>query len=154
MNSRNRNITIGVGLLVSSIGYFGIRSIQRNKLYKKILAKMGGGASGYDYSEFYNPTYWQTDFGVPVIYLDNKSATEKARIIYDSLGTFNDDETAMLGALRSIKDGVALSQVAHKYQGLINRDLRDDLEWYYDDDSEVKERHAILGKLPPFRATA
>ena len=72
MNSRNRNITIGVGLLVSSIGYFGIRSIQRNKLYKKILAKMGGGASGYDYSEFYNPTYWQTDFGVPVIYLDNK----------------------------------------------------------------------------------
>ena len=66
----------------------------------------------------------------------------------------DDDEPAMLGVLRSLKDGVALSQVAHKYQGLRNRDLREDLEDYYGNDDETKQRHAILSKLPPFRATA
>lgn len=154
MNRRKRNISIGVGLVVASLGYLGVRSIQRNRLYKKILAKMGGGPGGYGYNEYFSPTYWQKDFGVPIITLTDGAAAEKARTIYNSLGTFNDDESAMYGVLRSLKDGVALSQVSHKYQGLIERDLKEDLEWYYDDDDEVKERNRILSKLPPFRATA
>ena len=155
MDNRKRNINVGIAMIAVGVGYFGIRSFQRNKLYKKILAKMGGGGGGgYSYSEYFTSTYWEKDFGVPVIYLSSGAAAEKANKIYDSLGIIDDDEPAMLGVLRSLKDGVALSQVAHKYQGLRNRDLREDLEDYYGNDDETKQRHAILSKLPPFRATA
>jgi len=154
MDNRKRNIGIGVAMIAVSVGYFGIRSIQRNKLYKKILAKMGGTGGSYRYEEYYTTTYWEKEFGVPVIYLSSGAAAKKANEIYNSLGWVDDCETCMLGVLRSLKDGVQLSQVAHKYQGLRGRDLKQDLDGYFKSDGEVKERNNILSKLPPFRATA
>lgn len=153
--AKKTNITIGVLMLATGIGYFSIRSVRRNRLYAKILSKIGGGAGGnYDYNQYYDSNYWKKDFGVPVILLSDSAATKKARTIESSLGNINDDEGAMYGVLRSLRDGPALSKVSHKYQGLINRDLKEDLEWYFDDTNEVKERNSILSKLAPFTATS
>lgn len=157
INSEEKNLLLGAGLL--AIIYFGILRPITNKLgltqaaKDKILSQVSQLASG---SNGWNPNFYKdyTSKYSKWTLLTSVSASALAKKIYDAWGFFNDDESAIYAAFRSLRSQLMLSQVCDKYTQLYNRDLLTDLKapWYYLhdglDDKEFAEVAKIVNALP------
>ena len=76
-------------------------------------------------------------------------ALQKARKLGDSFGYFTDDDNDIIGVMRSLPDGVALSQVAQKFEEKGYGDLRTKVgELKKETVSQIGQ---ILSEKPPFR---
>ena len=152
-------IRLATGVIILGLGYLGIRSWQRKKLFNEISEKIGPGASGStdEFDDFWSPSYAQgftAPDGRSVLGLDESAQLKHANNIYEAGGVFNDDETAFYGALRQIPDGIALSQVAGKFQRKYEQDLKEYIDYYLDEKNEQQIIYNILAKMPPYRIAA
>ena len=156
---KKQKIQISIGVIILGIGYLAFRNIQRKKLFNQIAEKIGPGASaGIDaYDEWWNTNYWKNPpvEGKTYIKIGESKLNTWANSIYESAGTFqNDDEEGFYGILRQVPDGVALSQLADKFQKRHNEDLKEFIAYYYDDKDEQQIIGTILSQIPPFRITS
>ena len=76
-----------------------------------------------------------------------------ANSIYNSVGTFNDNEQTMYGVIRNVPDGVALSQLSDKFQNKWNRDLKDYVSNHFGEKEEKQKLLLILSQKPAYRVT-
>ena len=156
---RADSIRIASGVIVIGLGYLGVRSWQRKKLFEEIAKKIGPGASGSsdEFDEFWNPGY-ASEFTAPdgrsVLGLDEAAQNKHANNIYNAGGYFNDDETAFYGALRQIPDGIGLSQTSGKFQRKYQQDMKEYIEYYLDEKEEQQIIYNILAKMPAYRIAA
>ena len=157
MMTKKNKIRIATGIIVFGIGYLAYRNWSRNKLYGQIMDAIGPGFSaGTDaYDEYWDVNYWKNPPVDGKVYLkvgDSKLNTW-ANAIYDSASFTNDDETQFYGIMRQVPDGVALSQLADKFQKRHNEDLKEFINYYYDEKEEQQIISKILSDMPPFRIT-
>lgn len=148
----NRKEKIILGASVAGLGasYLIIKSVTQKNIFNKILEAIGGSASNIsNYNEWFSPIYYTNYSDGGHIVLTEGVALEKARKLGDSFGFFTDDTDDILGVMRAIPDGVALSQIAEKFESKGYGDLRTkigDLK-----KSEVGRVGQILSEKPPFR---
>jgi hypothetical protein len=156
---RSEKIRIASGVIVIGLGYLGIRSWQRSKLFDEILLKIGPNAGGStdEFDAYWRPSYaegFTAPDGRAVLGIDDSAQLRYANSIYDAGGTFNDDEEAFYGTLRQIPDGVALSLTAGKFQRKYNQDLKEYIDYYLDAKTEQQKIVTILKQMPPYRIAA
>lgn len=134
-------VTIGiVGIGVVAIAYFGIIrptlktvGIIPDKKAIKNLAQIK------DYKGF-DPTVYDQKR----VTLSPEAAKELASQIYNSVGNFNDDEEAMLGALQQIGSYNNLSYTSKVFYNRYQKSLGDYIGKYYGSASEVDRIKQIL----------
>ena len=159
MKRANKLAAVGGSIAVIGSGYLIIRSIQRKKLFNKIAEKIGPGATGSmdQYDGWWNTEFWKkgnNGAGNQNYILQGQSQLmEWANSIYNSVGTFDDNEQTMYGVIRNVPDGVALSQLSDKFQKKWNRDLKDYLSKYFGTKEEKQKLVIILSKKPAYRLT-
>lgn len=157
MAKGENDLLLAIGGL--AIAYFGIIKPLTNKLgltqsaKDKALSDAADLASG---SNGWNPNFYHdyTASHPKWTLLTAQSAINVATNIYNAWGLFNDNESAIYTAFRSLKSQLMLSQVTEQYKLLFNRDLVSDLKapWYYLhdglDDAEFQIVAGIVNALP------
>lgn len=157
MMKRKDTIRISSALIIIGLGYLGISSWQRNKLFKKISELIGPGSSltMSNFDEWFSQGFWKTaGEGRNVIIQDDKILNTWANTIYDSTGFVNDNEDSVFGVFRTLPDGVSLSQLSEKFQKRHNKDLKEYISYYYGDRDEQQKISVILNDKPAYRLSA
>jgi len=148
--TRKQKITLGASLTGIGIVYLVYNSIRRKKLYTEIFSAIGGSSINLsNYNEWFNPTYFNNYTSGGFILLTEGSALQKARKLGDSFGYFTDDYNDIIGVIRTIPDGVALSQISAKFESKGYGDLRTKIGEM--DKQEISAIGQILADKPPFR---
>ena len=83
--------------------------------------------SGQILTPYFNENYWR-ELGkskpkAKVILLTSKALNDITKAIYDGIGNFYDDESAILSAFKRMKYKSQISQVVGNYRRLYNKDL-------------------------------
>jgi len=156
MNKKSK-IRIATGIIIFGVGYLAYRSWSRKKLFDELVDLIGPGFNqGTDeFDVYWDVHYWKNPpvDGKTYIQIGDAKLNQWANDIYSSAGTFNDAEEQVYGVLRQIPDGVALSMTADKFQKRHKQDLKEFINYYYDDKEEQQVISKILSDLPPFRIT-
>jgi|TARA_B110000908_G_C10263199_1_gene461000 hypothetical protein len=148
--TRKQKITLGASLAGMGIVYLVYNSIRSKKLYTEIFNAIGGSSINIsNYNEWFNPTYFNNYSSGGFILLTEGTALQKARKLGESFGTFFNDSNDIIGVIRTIPDGVALSQVSAKFESKGYGDLRTQIGEM--DKQELSAIGQILSKKPPFR---
>ena len=155
--NRKSKIQIATGVIILGVGYLAYRSWSRKKLFDEIVDLIGPGFNqGTDeFDVYWDVKYWKNPpvDGKTYIQIGDAQLNKWANDIYYSAGTFNDAEEKAYGVLRQIPDGVALSMTADKFQKRHNQDLKEFINYYYDEKEEQQIISTILSEMPPFRIT-
>lgn len=157
MKRANKLAAVGGSIAVIGTAYLVIRSAQRKKLFKEIADKIGPGAVGSldQFDGWWNTEFWkQGNNGAGManyILQGDTQLMNWANTIYNSAGTFDDDEQQMFGVIRNVPDGIALSQLADKFQAKWNKDLKDYIDNYYGSKEEKQKLVLILSQKPAYR---
>ena len=148
--TRKQKITLGASLAGMGIVYLVYNSIRSKKLYTEIFNAIGGSSINIsNYNEWFNPTYFNNYSSGGFILLTEGTALQKARKLGESFGTFFNDSNDIIGVIRTIPDGVALSQVSAKFESKGYGDLRTKIGELRK--QELSAIGQILSKKPPFR---
>lgn len=148
--TRKQKITLGASVAGVGIIYLVVTSIRRKKIFNEIYSAIGGEAVNLsNYNEWFSPTYYTAYSNGGHILLTQGVALQKARKLGDSFGYFTDDTNDIIGVMRSLPDGVALSQVAQKFEEKGYGDLRTKIGEL--NKSSVSQIGQILSKKPSFR---
>lgn len=151
--TRQTKIYIGGGIVGLGVLFFVSQSIRRKKLFKDIKEAIGyaGGGNLDSYDRYFDPNYW-TQYNDGNYYMkDGGTILSWVNTLYeDGFSSYNDDEEVIYGVFRQIPDGVALSQLAAKYQEKKGDDLKEKIMNNLDKD-EVIKISTILSKIPPYR---
>lgn len=148
--TRKQKITIGASLAGMGIVYLVYNSIRSKKLYTEIYSAIGGSSINIsNYNEWFNPIYFNNYSSGGFILLTEGTALQKARKLGESFGTFFNDSNDIIGVIRTIPDGVALSQVSAKFESKGFGDLRTKIGEM--NKQELSAIGQILSKKPPFR---
>ena len=148
--TRKQKITLGASLAGMGIVYLVYNSIRSKKLYTEIFNAIGGSSINIsNYNEWFNPTYFNNYSSGGFILLTEGTALQKARKLGESFGTFFNDSNDIIGVIRTIPDGVALSQVSAKFESKGYGDLKTRIGEM--DKQELSAIGQILSKKPPFR---
>jgi hypothetical protein len=98
----------------------------------------------------WSPNFYRTNQPAGILYITPSSADKIAKLIEDAWSIWGDDEEQVYGALRSIPDQVALSQVSASYLKLFRTDLITDIKSRMSEAEEL-EVASIVNRLPAFR---
>lgn len=148
--SRRGNIILGATIVGLGGGFLIYRSVKRNKLFDEISAAIGGPGNAISkYTEFFSPNYYKQFQEGEAIFQSTGNVLQWANEFNNSFGYFNDDEDKAYGVLRSIPDGVALSQVSEKYNNKFGEDLESKLKSFDKDEQNIVGN--ILSEKPPYR---
>jgi hypothetical protein len=159
MTRTNKLTLVGGSIAVIGSSHLIIRSIQRKKLFNQIAEKIGPGATGSldQYDGWWSTEFWKkgnNGAGEKNYILQGDSTLMNwANSIYNSVGTFNDNEQTMYGVIRNVPDGVALSQLSDKFQNKWNRDLKDYVSNHFGEKEEKQKLLLILSQKPAYRVT-
>ena len=148
--TRKQKIIVGASVAGLGIVYLVVTSIRRKKLFTEIYSAIGGeGANISNYNEWFSPTYYTSYSNGGHILLTPGLALQKARKLGDAFGYFTDDEDDIIGVMRALPDGVALSQVAQKFEEKGYGDLRTKIGDL--NKGTVSRIGQLLSEKPPFR---
>ena len=148
-------ISLGFLLVAGGGAYFVGRSIQRNKLYKQISAKIGvSSANLSSYDDWFDPNYYKDKTGKSENYatVNSSQLLQWADSIDDAFGYWNDDEEQIYAVFRAVPDGVALSQLSELYGTRHESDLKEDINGL--DKDEVVKVANILASKESYRPVA
>ena len=148
-------ISLGLLLVAGGGAYFVGRSIQRNKLYKQISAKIGvSSANLSSYDDWFDPNYYKDKTGKSENYatVNSSQLIKWADSINDAFGYWNDDEEQIYAVMRAVPDGVALSQLSELYGTRHESDLKEDINGL--DKDEVVKVANILASKESYRPVA
>ena len=158
MNTALKITGVVTGTLLATVLYFNVRRKGRDKLATEFIGilqkhlKIGGGTLEAEsaFSERYLDIISKDiPRSARVIQLKPSVAKRVAQIIKNAWG-WNDDEEAVYGAFRGLKDKVQVSQVALAYKAIDGVSLLDKLR----DRLNTKERKIVLdivSALPKYR---
>jgi hypothetical protein len=154
LSDNEEKLLVNAGLI--AVGYFGIVKPLLNKLgitdspeVKQAKAENNAASNLTAWS----PAFYKAYTGTKHLYTDAYITTLAGKI-YNAWGVFNDDEEAIYGVFRQLKNQLQLSQLADKYFTLYNQDLLQRLKnpWYYGkdglDDEQFNVIAQIVNKLP------
>lgn len=105
-------------------------------------------------TSFWNPSYWQQSQQYSYA-IDTATAEHYAQLIDESLGWFNDDESAIISVFHQLHTKANISFLAYVYANKYGRDLFTTLRggiWPYDglSDSDLAALNAYGKSLPDF----
>tara|TARA_R100000900_G_scaffold100080_7_gene77412 strand:- start:9254 stop:9709 length:456 start_codon:yes stop_codon:yes gene_type:complete len=148
--NRKTQITLGASIVALGGGYLIVNSIRRKSLFNKIAEAIGGAATNLgNYDAWFSPSYYQDFTNGNYILLTDGTTLQKARKIGDAFGVIWNDTDDIMGVMRSIPDGVALSQVSAKFQEKGYGDLRTKIgEMGKAESNQVGQ---ILSQIPAYR---
>ena len=159
--NRKETIRVATGVIIVGLGYLGVRSWQRKKLFNEIAEMIGPGAGGSldQFDEWWNPDFCTNSRctapdGRAVIGISENKQMKWANNLYDGAGFFYDDTGTFYGTLREIPDGVALSLVAGKFQRKYKEDLKEYINYHLGDRDEQQKIYQILSQKPAYRISA
>ena len=148
--NRKAKIRLGGTIVALGGGYLLIDSIRRKKLYNKIAETIGGAATNLgNYDAWFNPTYFQDYTNGNYILLTDGTTLQKARKLGDAFGVMWNDDDDIMGVMRTIPDGVALSQISAKFQEKGYGDLRTKIGDM--GKAESNQIGQILSQIPAYR---
>jgi hypothetical protein len=124
MNRKNK-IYIGASLVSLGGVFLIVNSISKKKLFNKILNAIGGSALNINnYDEWFNPNFFNKYTNGNYILLTEGNVLQKTNKLKGAFGYFSNDNEDILSVIRSIPDGVALSQISSKFESKGFGDLR------------------------------
>lgn len=127
-----------VGVLV--LGYFVLKRFGIIKDTEKEQKQAGQILTPY-----FNENYWRelgkSKKNARVMLLTTNGLNSITKAIYNGIGTFTDDESAILSAFKRMKYKSQVSQVAGNYRRLYNKDLASHLV----DNLNASELNLIYG---------
>jgi hypothetical protein len=148
--NRKGKIYLGASLIAFGGGYLIFNSIRKKKLFERIFDAIGGSAlSLNNYDEWFNPNYYKGYSDGNYILLTEGNVLQKANKLNDAFGTFSDDEEKINSVVRSLPDGVSLSQVSEKFESKSFGDLRTKIGNL--NKGEVNMIGKLLSEKPPYR---
>ena len=135
--TRNQQIGIYGGLVAVPLSYFMLSYVNRRVRFNKLAGEIAGAEGGTSLPDIaqddaFDPQYWKgATIPITNYYILSPNEIIKYREqLYHSMhgGTgWGTDEDEMLGVFRSLRDKVALSQVADSYQMRYGYDLYSDI---------------------------
>lgn len=150
--TRKQKITLGASVSGLGIAYLIYNSISRKNLFNKIYSAIGGNEINISlYNEWFNPNYY-TQFSDGYIFLTSSNVLSKARKLGDAFESWGNNSDEILGVFRAIPDGVALSQIAEKFEAKGYGDLRTKVGDLNKD--ELSQVGQILSQKQPFRKSS
>ncbi len=146
-------------LLVGTVVY-NVKKKHRNRdaalFFSELERNIAPAGVGIIESDAFNMYYWQSlmnKLKKSYYLLKQKEAEAFVKKISDAWGVFNDDEDAIYGVFRALKDQVQVSQVSYWYYQKTKINLIDELRSRLGKE-EIAEIVKIAGKLPPYRIAA
>jgi len=149
MNRKNK-IYVGASLIAIGGIYLVISSISKKRLYNKILTAIGGATLNINnYDDWFNPSYYKGYTNGNYILLTEGTVLQLTNRLDSAFGFFNDNEEEIKSVIRSIPDGVALSQVSEKFGSKGYGDLRTKIGNL--NKSEINMIGRLLSEKPSYR---
>ena len=159
MKKETKTKLIITGILGSAVvTYIIVDKANKNKLFKEIMKKINSGVGGYgdmrDFQDwfsgqsFIDKTAHQTH---NFIVLKDSEVTQLREKLEDAFHTLTTDEDEIYSVFQSLKDGIAVAQIAKSYNSHNDgRTLYQQLDKRLYD-SEKKRLYNILITKPKFR---
>jgi len=133
---------------ISALAYFGVL----NPLLKLFGIKESDASKkvkDLDTADYFNPNFWRKG-GVGTLIINAAGAQGYTKLIYDSKGTFNDDEAKLYGVFRALKTKSQVSYLAMKFQERYSKGLYEYIKNFLNDGELVTLKN-ILDPLPNFK---
>jgi hypothetical protein len=149
--TRQNKIILYSGLAFTGALYFTFRSLKRTQSFDDllILINRSGGSASINKNKTallgqYHTDVKQSNPNKGFIMLSNAKVKQIAKKLEDALSGGGTDESLLSSALSSLKDKVAVSQVAYYYKNAYGSTLFDDLK---DDLSDSEYRAIVTQRL-------